>query len=251
MAAGSIGIASVFWTIFVSVSLERSFRRTWPEKFSTLVRFFRWEFRDQACGMSVLRGALLGLLLLGIDFFLSWLGTRFLGMRLAPYNHMAALFGGILGESITSLPTTLLALWVCTNGLFVTGLIAAVAARRIQSRSVVVVSAGIVVALFMPVPGIHLLAIQPYLLSLPLLVLISVLLVWILLRFDLLTVTAALFTYSLWWGNYPMLVVREMVGTTEQWLVFIVWGILVLAAAAAAFQARLRSVYRRINTVIE
>jgi len=76
-------------------------------------------------------------------------------------------------------------------------------------------------------------------------------LVWVFIRFDLLTLLCTIFTYSLWWQNYRLLILREPIGTTGEWIVFAGWGVIVAAFAAAAFRSPLRAAYQRVAATFE
>jgi serine/threonine protein kinase len=70
-------------------------------------------------------------------------------------------------------------------------------------------------------------------------------------RFDLLTLGAAIGTFALWWANYPLLVMQQPIGAVGPWIAFAVWGLLLSAAAATAFQSALRRSYRRLAAAFE
>jgi len=93
--------------------------------------------------------------------------------------------------------------------------------------------------------------VQPHHLKLALLFVVYLALVCVFIRFDLLTLLCTIFTYSLWWQNYRLLLLREPIGTTGEWIVFAVWSVVVAAFAAAAFQSPLRAGYRRIAAPFE
>ena len=56
--------------------------------------------------------------------------------------------------------------------------------------------------------------VQPHHLKLALLFFVNLALVWVFIRFDLLTLLCTIFTYSLWWQKEP-------IGTTGEWMVFV------------------------------
>ena len=58
-------------------------------------------------------------------------------------------------------------------------------------------------------------AVPPNHLKLVLLFLVYLALVWVFIRFDLLTLLCTIFTYSLWWQNYRLLILREPIGTAS------------------------------------
>lgn len=62
---------------------------------------------------------------------------------------------------------------------------------------------------------------------------------------------AAIFTFAFWWQNYRLLVMFEPTGAAEQRLAFAVWGLVVLGAAAIAFQPSLRAARQRLAAAFE
>jgi hypothetical protein len=75
--------------------------------------------------------------------------------------------------------------------------------------------------------------------------------VWLLRRYDVLTVMAAVATAVLWLLNYPLLVLFREVGNAGHWALFLVWGALVALAAALAFRASLRRARERVVSAFE
>ena len=69
--------------------------------------------------------------------------------------------------------------------------------------------------------------------------------------FDLLTLSAAIGTFALWWANYPLLVMQRPIGAIGPWIAFVVWGLLVAVATAHVFQSSLRQGYRRLAARFE
>jgi len=70
-------------------------------------------------------------------------------------------------------------------------------------------------------------------------------LAWLFFVYDALSAIVAVGTAVLWTLNYPLLQIFRELGNSGQWAVFIGWGLLVAAAAAVAFRAELaRSLQR-------
>ena len=88
--------------------------------------------------------------------------------------------------------------------------------------------------------------VQPHHLKLAFLFVVYLALVCVFIRFDVLTLLCTVFTYSLCWQNYRLLVLREPIGTTGEWMVFAAWGATVVGFAAMAFGSPLRVAYQRI-----
>ncbi len=94
-------------------------------------------------------------------------------------------------------------------------------------------------------------AVQPYHWKILLLLFDCLILVWTFTRFDVLTVSWAVFTFAFCWQNYFLLVMFEPAGNLEQWIAFAVFGLFVVAAGAVAFKSPLRAAYRRAATAFE
>ena len=76
----------------------------------------------------------------------------------------------------------------------------------------------------------------------------ALILTWLLKRYDVLTVMAAVSTTALFVINYPLLAIFGELGNGAQWAVFVAWGLLVSGAAAVALQSNLREAWRRLTT---
>ena len=74
---------------------------------------------------------------------------------------------------------------------------------------------------------------------------------WVFIRLDLLTMAWTAFTSIFWLENYRLLVMLEPTGSVQGWVAFAVWGLLVIAAGAIAFQSPLRIAYRRAAAALE
>jgi len=94
-------------------------------------------------------------------------------------------------------------------------------------------------------------AVQPYPGKLAFLMLECLLLALALVRFDVLTVLWAAFTFAFCWANYTLLVMFEPTGAFEEWVGFAVFTLSVAAAAAIAFKSALRAAYRRAAIAFE
>src|SRR4029079_8467698 len=70
-------------------------------------------------------------------------------------------------------------------------------------------------------------------------------------RFDLLTRSAAIGTFAFWWANYPLYVMQQPIGAAGPRTAFLVWGLLVAAAAALAVASSLRRGYRRVAAAFD
>jgi serine/threonine protein kinase len=234
--------------LFISIGIEWSVRTLAPAKLSNLIQLFEHKAATQSCGLAIVRGTLLGFALLGLDTAMVWLGTSRLGMWLhkdtvigwgwaliEPSRHLDMISKAFLETIVTAFVLVPFAIYVTTRLVPRVSLAALLAAALCAATDL----------------QFEVAAVQPHHLKLALLFFVNLALVWVFIRFDLLTLLCTIFTYSLWWQNYRLLILREPIGTTGEWMVFVVWGATVVAFAAAAFRSPLRAAYQRIAAPFE
>jgi serine/threonine protein kinase len=235
-------------TLFVSVAVEHGIRKHAPAKLSSFAQLFGQKVPMEASGLAIVRGTLLGVALLGVETALIWLGTSRWGMWLdeigvvgrgweliTPSRHVY-MMGRAIGETL------------------LTGFVLVPVAIYVTSRLVSRVWLAVLLAAVLGAASdfhFTMAAVQPNLFKIAFLFLTYLALAWVFVRFDLLTLLWTVFTYSLWWQNYRLLVVREPIGTTGEWIVFAVWGAIVAAFATAAFRSPLRAAYQRVAAAFE
>ena len=124
--------------------------------------------------------------------------------------------------------------------------------RRVIRRSslALAVTAALAAAVF---PGLlfSMAAVQPYYAKVLLLFFDFAVLAWIFNRFDALTVLASVFTFAFCWQNYSLLVIFRPAGVFEEQAAFVVWGLLVAAAAAVTFNTSIRAAGRRVAAAFQ
>lgn len=233
---------------FSSIGVEVCLRKLAPEKFGTFLHLFDRRIASEPCGLALLRGTCLGLALLGVDAVVTSVATTHLGMWLdASHLKNQAWF------TISRWPhfeIFLLAigktLWV---GLALIPVVAFLTTRWVRRLWLACLLAAALAA----ASSIHgtFGALQPNHLKVPVLFLLYLILIGVFFRYDLLTLLWAIFTFGFWWQNYRMLVMLEQAGPLSVVLAFILWGLIVVAAAAVAFQSPLRSGYHRLATTFE
>lgn len=234
--------------LFISIAIERSVRTLDPVKLSNLVQLFEHKATTQSCGLAIVRGTLLGFALLGLDTAMVWLGTSRLGMWLhkdtvigwgwaliEPSRHLDMISKALLETFVMAFVLVPFAIYVTT--------------RLVPRLSL----AAVLAAALCAATDLHfeVAAVQPHHLKLALLFFVNLALVWVFIRFDLLTLLCTIFTYSLWWQNYRLLILREPIGTTGEWMVFAAWGAIVAMFAASAFRTPLRAAYQHIAAPFE
>jgi len=244
----ALGLLGAVVALFASIGIERNIRKLAPAKLSNVVQLFHDKVATEPCGLAIVRGTLLGLALLGFDAILIWLATSRLGLWLHETSVVG--YGWYLINNTRHLHTIGVALGETLLIGFVVVPFAVFIATRVIARPTLAV-------LFAAVLGaatdlqIHMAAVQPNHFKIGFVALEYLALVSIFLRFDLLTLLWTIFTYSLWWQNYHLLLLRQPIGTTGEWIVFVGWGVVVAAFAAAAFRSPLRAAYQRLAATLE
>lgn len=247
--SSAIGLLLGVTTLFVSVAVEHGIRKHAPAKLTSFLQLFGLKrAMEAASGFAIVRGSLLGVALLGLETALIWLGTSRLGMWL---DKIAVVGRG--WELITpSRHVYMMSLVIGETLLmgFVLVPVAVYVASRLSSR---VWLAVLLAAVLGAASDLHvtMAAVQPNLFKIAFLFLTYLALAWVFVRFDLLTLLWTVFTYSLLWQNYRLLVLREPIGTTGEWIVFVVWGAIVAVFATAAFRSPLRAAYQRVAATFE
>jgi predicted Ser/Thr protein kinase len=248
---------------------EHYLRRRAPEYIASYVLAWRGRILEPAVGLAIVRGALAGLGLVALETILAhstllagpmmaggvrWMiSSWFVFLFVDPlpvaqaiqsyswtlYTVSAAVFDGVvIGVILLGLPSA----WM--------------ARRRVSSGPWYRKPAPglLYVALIWWATGFHLHLAEfvfPPLAMVWAFLLEALFLGWLLQRYDVLTVMAAVATAVLWVINYPLLVILREVGNTGQWAVFLGWGALVLAAAAVAFQPELARRLQRAKAAIQ
>ncbi|MBI4474548.1 MAG: hypothetical protein HY646_17895, partial [Acidobacteria bacterium] len=245
-----VSLAIALLAFFLLVPVERAIRRMAPAKISTFVRLFDTRAASEPCGLGVLRGTLLGLVLLGADTLLVWLGMSHLGMRLDTVSLL--IMQGLLFPN-NPWPSAQLVVYPLLQSITLWILIAFLTSflSRAARRPWLAMLLGAALAAAILPPILFIGAVQPYPGRVLLLTLDFLILAWAFVRFDALTLFAAAFTYSFFWETYTMLVTFRPLGAIEEWIAFAVWGLFIAAAAAIAFRPAILSAYRRAASAFQ
>ncbi len=240
-------LAMVFLMFYVFVAIEAAVRRTAPGKLATLLRLFGRGALAEPCGLAIVRGTLIGFALAGLDRFLIWGGTTFLGIRL---DSSAMLWMQGLLYLTNPLPSAELLLYSLFQGfgaLLLSLFVSMFGRERRRSQLPIVVAAALT-AIFLASPVYTTLAgVQPYPGKVVVLLCDFLLVSWAFIRFDVLTSIVAIFTCVFFFQNYSLLVMFKPTGSLEQWLTFAVWGSFVLAATAIACKSSVIAAGRRVT----
>jgi hypothetical protein len=225
---------------FISlIALEREVEKTGSFRLLTTVRAFGRGFAAEPTGLAVIRGTLIGLIVLGLDAVLVWLSIHHLGMFMdaatlgfvEAYHNYAwpAVHHMILVIGLTPMLAAFIA-WL-----------AALPAYSIRRSWLRVLIAGLLVAIVLPgYPFVGTASLlQPYPLKALIVLFESIVFIWSFLRFDFLTLMISTVTFAFCSGNYFFLQVLQPTGSVQEKLVFAVWIAFVMAGIAVAYQRRI------------
>jgi len=251
IVTGLLALAYGSLTFFALIPIERAVRRTAAAKLSTFSWLCDRRAASEPCGLAILRGTLIGLGLLGMDTFLVWLGTTRLGMSLDSFGVIYLPVRLFVNTTWPGVLAVCYPLVLAVSIALVVALVISVSSRVVSRTRLAMFLALILVAAILPGPTIIMAGVQPYFSKIILLLIEVVILACTFTRFDLLTVTAALFTLLFWSENYQLLLMFRPTGAFEQWLAFGVWALIVAGAAAIAFKSSLLAAYRRFATAFQ
>jgi hypothetical protein len=231
-----------------SITLEVLLKRKDAYKLDTFAVLFRTSGSKDTVGLSVIRGCAIGLLLLGVDTFATWLGTTFFRGRLSIVY--VGLVGGAINGATWPIGVVLGIALVQMVGLGLLVAFAYCVAMRLPFPAWFAVVAA---AAALAATGIRssMAAVEPWPFIAVVLFIDFLLLIVSFRRFDLLTVLIAIGTFAFWWANYPLFVMLQPIGAAGPSMAFVAWGLVIAAALWLAFQATLRRGYRRLAAAFD
>jgi Protein kinase domain len=244
----ALGVLFALVAYLGSVALEVLLKKGNAWKLDTVAALFSTRNRKAGAGLSIVRGSAIGLLLLGVDTLAIWIGTTNFGGRLSLIH--IGLLGGIVNGFRWPLALILGVSVVQMIGLTLLVAFADSVTNRLPLHPWL---RAIAAAAFLAATGIRfsMATVQPWsFIALILFVDYGLLLVAFR-RFDLLTLSAAIGTFALWWAAYPLLIMQKPIGAAAPWIAFVIWGLIVVAAAGAAFQSDLLRRYRRLASAFD
>jgi serine/threonine protein kinase len=243
------GLIGIFGWLLGSMALEVQIKATRAARLHSLVRLLGRRAASEPCGLSILRGTLIGLVVLGVDALATWLATtRFSGF-LDPVLHIF-IFGRTLNGA--RWPTVAVLAFALVQGLGIGLLIAFVVSvgERLVTRAWV---RCVLAAVLLAGSSIHLSlgSVLPYYWTIGVLFLDYAILVLAFTWFDLLTLFVAIFTCALCGANYALFVMQQQIGPVGPVSVCVIWSLFVALAVTVVFQSTLRPAYRRIAASFE
>ncbi len=261
LIAASLAGALILWVGFVTA--DYYLRRRAPELVATYLLVRGAKFPSEAVGLSVLRGCLLGLGFIGVETLIAHTALGFASTSAGrssselPLLVVPLVDPSYVGQALTSFSP---ALFVLNAAIFAgpvmavillcMGLFVKIKSQKpepplrtwkITERDLSTL--GVLLILPIPLAAWELRPLTWYVFAIP----ESLLLVWLLRRFDVLTMLSAVSTAVLWNLNYPLLVILSEVGNAAHWALFLGWGLVVLAATAISFRAPLTRALRHAS----
>lgn len=229
-----IGLGAGLCWIVVSIAMEHRLRVLGPGKLATLTRLFEGRISRFELAVVVLRGTCVGFILLGLDTLLVWLGTRAGLFWFDPIPHLVIPSQLILSNPLPSLHVAVFATYQALLVTLAVGLVLPALALRPGGCWRILLIGSALVALLIQNPAISMAAILPNGWKLLLLFIAMAVLCWTLLRFDLLTVAVAVFTFAFVWGNAQQWWFHGSVAASGPSIGFVLWGTCVAVAAVGA-----------------
>ena len=248
------GLAAGGVVLLILVFTEDLILRRVPQALASYQLALRGRVVDRAVGMAVIRGTLGGLVVVGTETLLVHLSLIYVS---SSNIRMADGFGVVfvnpepLGNAMASFSPALFVLGAAlVSGILVGVIMLGVSyvnierdARKSKYPRVTRIVYMFGIGFIYPAVAIALLLPQGRFLSLGvghiyIVYIPGLILVFIMLRYDILTVFVAVATATIWSLNYPLLYLLGEVGNTGQWLVFIGWGVFVGLGALVAFRSQ-------------
>ncbi len=238
--ASAIGLSITTTWLLLCGLIERVIARWDARKLTSLRLLCSRMALTTPVGLSVVRGALVGVALLGVDAAAVWAATRFFGATLDLDVHVWFVSMGLrLGALVALVAALVQGIWI---GSF-TAVAVALVRQWTKAKPIYPVAAAAALAL----TGAHFSmgALGEPQFVIAVLFLDFAVLAFTFQRFDLLTVFAAVFTFSIWAGMAPLLTILQQVSTSGPRLILGLWFVAVIAAALIAAQGPLKMIYRR------
>lgn len=264
------GLAASGLLLVGLVTAEHYLVRRAPAWIATFALAMKGKLNESSVGLSVVRGALAGLALAGAQTSISHLSMAVARLGNKPAGFAIVMFGSFadptgLGLALSSWsPSAFVVCAAIFNGVII-GLVVMGSQwsingyreflkyqNRKSHQAVVLFGLASIVTIVALGLRLHFgQALGPGICFTTVPIVMSLLLAFLLVRYDVLTVIVAVATTVLWTLNYPLLRIFGEVGNSGPWAVFIGWGVLVAAAAALAFRAQLDRARERLRAQME
>jgi predicted Ser/Thr protein kinase len=220
----AVGMA--IWLVILTPTITHLAQRPWPYLVDNYLALIHLRLAPRATGLALVRGISCGLLITGFSSLLLRLG-------LSAHLTWPELWSGY-DLVINSFVATLTFLAILSTGAvalaYTFGFFLSLARRWTALPLLLAVVGGVIeVALsdFTLPPNW-------FRLSLPLVT--GVAFAWVMLKFDLLTLLAAMYTSALWDQGYALTQIYQTVGNLQVWFAFVIWAAVFAWAAFVGFR---------------
>ncbi len=254
LLAGGLALGALILVCMVAV--EHYLARRYPAKIATYALLWRGRLGHPALGMAVVRGALLGLLMAGVESLVMRLAFVVAGnsspiVRLSGLITFGVVDPIVLGQAMESFSPALFVLATAVFDGLMLGLIflggdwaidSYKHLRKYQGKrfheAAVLIAVAITVAGASLASRLHFAqAMGPGFGLFFILLVCASLLVSAFALYDALTVVVGVSTAVLWTLNYPLLQIFAEVGNAAHWALFVAWGVVVAAGVLLGFRS--------------
>jgi hypothetical protein len=252
------GLAAAALILMALITIEHYMTRRTPALIATYVLAWRGRFGSPAVGLAVVRGALAGLLLVGLEtalyqlFWPKWSGVREVGrvgrallsgfVDPSAVGQAAASFSPAISAVLAAVFDGTMIGLLCFGGQWAISYYKQLQKGRGQKAYTLVhifglssVATAATIGLRLHFGSVMVVGLGCLLLPMILFLIPALLFVF----YDALSAMVAIGTAVLWTLNYPLLQFFQEVGNGGQRAVFLGWGALVAAAAALAFRTEI------------
>jgi hypothetical protein len=154
---------------------------------------------------------------------------------LDPINYLVIVPYLLLSNPLPAAQAFVVAVYQALLVALAAGLIVPLIALRVRRRGATLLAGAVVLALLIQNPVMMMGAVQPWSAKMLFLFGHSLVLTWLLMRFDFLTLAVAVFTFGFIWANAQLFLLTG--GTSaEQWVWVVAWVACLLLAAVAHFR---------------
>ncbi len=252
------------------VTVEHYLARRLPAKIATYTLLWQGKLGHPAVGMAVVRGALLGLLLVGVETITVRLGVSAVGSSTKLVRSMGGFFAFAvldpvaLGQAIESFSPALFVLIAALFDSLMVGLILLGGFWLTELKSILnnqgkriyqlstVFGLGFVLAGGILATRLHLgQAMGPLFGFFCVPLMMAILLAVAFELYDVFTVAVGVGTAVLWTLNYPLLQIFAEVGNGAHWSLFVAWGALIAVGALLGFRTAAAGAWQRAQQGFE
>ena len=221
-----LAVGFALWLVILTPTITHLAQPPWPHLVNSYLALIQLRPAPRATGLALVRGISCGLLITGSYALLLRLGlsAHLMWPEISPEYELVL-------NSVFPLLTFLVFLSMgAVLAVYVFGFFLSLARRWTALPLLLAVLGGVIwVAkddFTLPANWFHL----------SLLLVLGVAFSWVMLKFDLLTLLAAVYTYALWNHGYAFIQIFQSVGNLQFWFGFVIWAAVFAWAAFAGFR---------------